>query len=99
MATNTKKIIKILKTIDTIWPDNEKNKNTSDNGPGRKQVYSELSLFKVFLVMKLYDIPTIKGIWRFLMDNKSIRKECGLGSNIDRSTLSRRLSDKIKAWF
>ncbi len=65
MPNNTKKVIKILKAIDTIWADQGKSENSSDNGPGRKQVYSDLSLFKVFLVMKLYNIPTIKGIWRF----------------------------------
>lgn len=99
---NKKKIIKVLKQIDVIWQSehvSDKQSNNDSANPGRKQIYSELSLFKIFILMKLIKINTIKGIWRFLTHNKDVRKACGLESNIDRSTLSRRLSDKIRPWF
>ena len=49
--------------------------------------------------MKVLNINTIKGIWRFLNLNKKIREKCGLNENVDRTTLNRRLSNKIKGWF
>jgi len=97
MPNPTKKILKILKCIDEIYPDEVENED--ENTAGRKQIYSRLSLFKIFILMKTLNIDSIKGIWRFLVENPKIRRACGLESAIDRSTLSRRLSHKIKPWF
>ncbi len=105
MTSQTKKqVLKILKIIDQNWNEKDCENASSDNknisiSRGRKQVYSDIALFKIFIVMNLLNIFTIKGIWRFLISNKDIKKACGINDNIDRSTLSRRLSNKIKPWF
>ncbi|MCG2687100.1 transposase [Candidatus Parcubacteria bacterium] len=105
MTTQTKKhVLKILKIIDQNW--NEKvleneilDSKNSEIVRGRKQIYSDVMLFKIFIIMNLTNITSIKGIWRFIINNKDIKKACGIINDIDRSTLSRRLSDKIKPWF
>jgi hypothetical protein len=100
MDKKNKKILKILKSLDKIWYEVEINEEPNENnGPGRKQVYSDLAIFKIFIVMNILNIKTIKGIWRFLSENKAFRKACGLSNTIDRTTLNRRLSEKIKNWF
>lgn len=101
MAKKIKKVIKILKIINSNWSEQElETKETKETtGPGRKQVYSELTLFKIFIIMILLNIPTIKGVWRLLKEEGKLKKYCGLITDIDRSTLSRRLSERIKNWF
>lgn len=94
-----RKTLKILKIINSLGLDESKNSSSESNGRGRKQTYTEMTLFKIFVVMKLLNIDTIQGVWRFLAENKRFAKECGLESVLDRSTLSRRLSDRIQLWF
>ena len=96
MNKEQKQITKVLKLINSIYSNYEE---VSPDGRGKKVVYGEMELFKIFVVMKLTNINTIKGIWRYLLKNKKIKKLCGLENDIDRSTLSRRLSDRAKLWF
>lgn len=95
MKKETKKIIKILKLINAIFSNYEE---THPDNPGRKPKCSEMTLFKIFVIMKLTNTKTIKGIWRLIMKNKHYKKLCKLEDDISRSTLSRALSDKLDAW-
>ncbi len=96
MKKETKKIIKILKLINSIFSNYEE---VSPDNRGRKPKCNEITLFKIFIIMKLTNTTTIKGIWRLIMQNKHYKKLCKLEDDISRSTLSRALSDKIDQWF
>ena len=58
---------------------------------GRPVEYSELVMFKVFIVMVLKRIKHFKTLHKFLAQNPRLRQACGLRTLPDRRTLGRRL--------
>jgi len=94
---NKKKIKKLLKLLNKIYNENNlKNDNNYISQKGRAKVYDDFCVFKIYILMNILNIKTIKGIWQFLNDNPDIRKGCGLKENLDRTTLNRRLNSKYK---
>jgi len=58
---------------------------------GREVDFNNLTIMRVFILMFLVKINTIKGIWKYLSQNPDISIACGFPRLPDRSTLSRRL--------
>ncbi len=74
--------------------------NANFTKQGRERDYDELNFLRVFILMMLIDIPTIKGIWKFLNLNQNVSEACGFTKLPDRSTFSRRLNKlDIKKWI
>lgn len=94
---NKNKIIKLLKLLNKI---HHKNHSESEGNhisqKGRTKTYDDFCIFKIYILMNVLNIKTIKGVWQFLNQEKDIRKLCGLDENIDRTTLNRRLNAKYK---
>ena len=74
------------------------NKSLEKNNPGRKRIYSDDTIMKLLMVMIMNQIPTFKGLHRYLEQNPSILSNCGLDSLPSRRTLGRRMKRFMPLW-
>lgn len=87
MVAEDHTLIKLLALVDELYVEDE----DASRSPGRPPDYTELVMLKVFIVMVLKKIKQFKTLHKFLAQNPTIRKACGLSSLPDRRTLGRRL--------
>jgi len=99
MQKQDKFLIKIFKNIDKINNLSDLNLENKSALRGRKIVCSENTQLKLFIIMKLLNIKTIQSLADYLNSNPKIARACNLENGIDRSTLNRHLSSKIKNWL
>ena len=86
MVAEDHTLIKLLAHVEEVYEEGEER-----SSPGHPFDYSELVMLKVFIVMVLKRIKHFKTLHKFLFQNPTIRKACGLSSLPDRRTLGRRL--------
>ena len=87
MVSKTSPIIKLLKLMDGVYELEE----GKQKGRGRPKVYDQLTILKVFVIMMLKKIKSFKGLHRYLSQNPTVWRYCGLKTLPDRRTLGRRL--------
>ena len=87
MVAEDHTLIKLLALVDELYAEEE----DSPRPVGRPPDYTELVMLKVFIVMVLKRIKHFKTLHKFLDQNPTICKACGLPSLPDRRTLGRRL--------
>jgi len=80
-------LIKLLALVDELYVAGKDEARIR----GRPVEYSELVMFKVFIVMVLKRIKHFKTLHKFLAQNPTLRKACDLRALPDRRTLGRRL--------
>ena len=84
MITVDHPLIQLLALIDMVW---------QDNGASKLYVYSEQTMFKVYVVSLLKQLWSRRSLWRYLRAMPLVRQGCGLVGLPDRRTLDRRLAD------
>ena len=81
-------IVKIIKQLDNLLPSNFLNKQ----GRGRKKVYSDKSILKLSILLKLCNI-SYRGAKNFLEKNPEYMKLLGLENIPPFQTISRRVRE------
>jgi hypothetical protein len=84
MITDAHPLIQLLALIDLVWV---------ETGLGMPKVYSEQTIFKVYLVSVLKQLWSRRSLWRYLSQMPSVATACGLLRIPDRRTLDRRLAE------
>jgi hypothetical protein len=79
----------LLKLIDLVWIDTE----ASQVKRGGPKVYSEKTMFKVYVVSLLKQLWAHRSLWRYLSSMPLVAAACGLVRIPDRRTLDRRLDE------
>ncbi len=82
-------LIQLLALIDMVWIDGEAGQ-LKRGGP---KVYSEQTMFKVYLVSVLKQLWAHRSVWRYLSSMPLVASACGLVRLPDRRTLDRRLAE------
>jgi hypothetical protein len=89
MITVDHPLIQLLALIDMVW-------NEADSSQVRRggpKLYSEKTMFKVYVVSLLKKLWQRRSLWRYLTGNPQVASACGLCRIPDRRTLDRRLSE------
>jgi len=84
MITTESLLIELLALVDMVW---------EERGPSSLKLYSEQSMFKVYLVSLVKRLWSRRSLWRYLTGTPIVAAACGLGRVPDRRTLDRRLAD------
>lgn len=84
MITDAHPLIQLLGLIDQVWV---------ETGLSTPKVYSEQSMFKVYLVSVLKRLWSRRSLWRYLTGTPLVASACGLERIPDRRTLDRRLAE------
>ncbi len=87
MVNNNSPLVQILSLVDEVY----EAEGPKPMGRGRPRTYQDLVILKVFIVMVIKRIKTFKGLHRYLLQNPTIQRRCGLPSLPSRRTLGRRL--------
>jgi hypothetical protein len=87
MVNNNNHLVQILRLVDDVY----EAEDPKPIGRGRPKTYRDLVVLKIFIVMVIKRIKTFKGLHRYLQQNPTIQKHCGLPSLPSRRTLGRRL--------
>ena len=87
MITAEHPLLQLLALIDMVWNEVEGDKVKR----GAPKLYSEKTMFKVYLVSLLKKLWQHRSVWRYLSGTPVVAKACGLASIPDRRTLDRRL--------
>ena len=87
MITVDHPLIQLLALIDMVWIEAEADKRKR----GAPKVYSEKTLFKVYVVSLLKHLWAHRSLWRYLSSIPLVASACGLTRLPDRRTLDRRL--------
>jgi hypothetical protein len=77
-------MLQLLALVDMVW---------QDSGPSSLRVYSEQSMFKVYVVSLVKQLWSRRSVWRYLTEKAEVAAACGLVRIPDRRTLDRRLAD------
>lgn len=89
MITTNDALIQLLALIDMVWVDVE-----SEAGQrGAPRLYSEKTMFKVYVVSLLRTMWARRSLWRYLCSTPGVASACGLQHIPHRRTLDRRLQD------
>jgi hypothetical protein len=84
MITDDHPLLQLLALIDLVWV--EPNSTTA-------KVYSEQTMFKIYVVSVLKHLWSRRSLWRYLSAMPLVASVCGLASIPDRRTLDRRLAE------
>jgi hypothetical protein len=84
MITTDHPLIELLALVDRVW---------QDSGPRRMRLYSEQSMFKVYVVSLVKQLWSRRSVWRYLTATPLVAEACGLGQIPKRRTLDRRLDE------
>jgi hypothetical protein len=87
MITVDHPLIQLLALIDMVWIEAEADKVKR----GAPKVYSERTIFKVYVVSLLKQLWAHRSLWRYLSSMPLVASACGLARIPDRRTLDRRL--------
>jgi hypothetical protein len=82
-------LIQLLALIDMVWIEGEPIQGVH----GAPKVYSERTMFKVYVVSLLKQLWQRRALWRYLSGTPLVASACGLGRIPDRRTLDRGLSE------
>lgn len=88
MITEAHQLLQVLRLVDEVWQENE----VVTTAQGGEPQYSELSMFKVYVVSVLKKLWSHRSVWRVLQSIEGLRQACGLSQVPDRRTLDRRLN-------
>lgn len=86
MITNDHPVIQLLALIDLVWIETEL---------GTPKVYSEQTMFKIYVVSVLKHLWSRRSLWRYLSQMPLVASACGLVRIPDRRTLDRRLVEVV----
>jgi DDE family transposase len=86
MITNDHPVIQLLALIDLVWV---------ETALGTPKVYSEQTMFKVYVVSLLKHLWSRRSLWRYLAQMPLVASACGLVRIPDRRTLDRRLAEIV----
>jgi Transposase DDE domain len=89
MITADHPLIQLLALVDMVWIEAEPNQ-LKRGGP---KLYSEKTMFKVYLVSLLKQLWAHRSLWRYLSGMPVVAAACGLVRLPDRRTLDRRLAE------
>ncbi len=84
MITRDHPLLQLLALVDMVW---------QENRPVGMRVYSEQSMFKVYVVSLVKQLWSRRSVWRYLTGMPEVAAACGLERIPDRRTLDRRLDD------
>lgn len=84
MITDEHPLIQLLALIDLVWV---------ESSSTTLKVYSEQTMFKVYLVSVLKHLWSRRSLWRYLTGIPLVAAACGLPRIPDRRTLDRRLAE------
>jgi Transposase DDE domain len=80
-------LIQLLALIDRVWVEAERDELKR----GAPKLYSEKTMFKVYVVSLLKKLWQRRSLWRYLSGTPLVAAACGLAHIPDRRTLDRRL--------
>src|SRR5450755_1113537 len=83
MITIEHPLLQLLGLVDRVW---------QDSGP-RVTIYSEQTMFKVYVVSVVKQLWSRRSVWRYLTEKPEVAAACGLARIPDRRTLDRRLGE------
>ena len=86
MITHNHPVIQLLALVDLVWVE------TALETP---KVYSEQTMFKIYLVSLLKQLWSRRSLWRYLSQMPLVAEACGLTGIPDRRTLDRRLAEIV----
>lgn len=86
MITHEHPLIQLLALIDLVWV---------ETAAGSSKVYSEQTMFKVYVVSVLKQLWSRRSLWRYLSQLPLVAAACGLVRIPDRRTLDRRLAEIV----
>ena len=86
MITNDHPLLQLLALIDLVWVETK---------PRTVKVYSEQTMFKVYVVSVLKQLWSRRSLWRYLVGMPPVASACGLARIPDRRTLDRRLTEMV----
>lgn len=89
MITAERPLIQLLALIDMVWVEAER----MELKRGAPKVYSEQTMFKVYVVSLLKKLWARRSLWRYLSSMPWVASACGLMRLPDRRTLDRRLAE------
>jgi hypothetical protein len=89
MVTPDHPLIQLLVLVDMVWAEGE----PQPRGRGAPKVYSELVVFKMYVVSLVKKRWERRSLWRYLSANPAVATACGLSRVPDRRTLDRRLNE------
>jgi hypothetical protein len=89
MITAEHPLLQLLALIDMVWIEAESGQ-VKRGGP---KVYSEKTMFKVYVVSLLKQLWAHRSVWRYLTNMPLVAAACGLQRVPDRRTLDRRLAE------
>jgi Transposase DDE domain len=89
MITADHPLIQLLALIDLVWIEAEPGQVQQ----GAPKVYSEKTMFKVYVVSLLKQLWAHRSLWRYLSRMPVVASACGLAHIPDRRTLDRRLAE------
>ena len=84
MITTDHPLIELLALVDMTW---------QDSGPSSLRLYSEQSMFKVYVVSLVKQLWSRRSVWRYLSGTAEVAAACGLACIPNRRTLDRRLGE------
>src|SRR5258707_6650418 len=84
MITREHPLLQLLALVDMVW---------QENRAAGMRVYSEQSMFKVYVVSLGKQLWSRRSVWRYLRGTPEVAAACGLARIPDRRTLDRRLDD------
>lgn len=89
MITTNHPLIQLLTLIDEVWIGDEDKAGRK----GSPRLYSEKTMFKVYVVSVLRKLWARRSLWRYLQNTPLVALACGLPCIPNRRTLDRRLQD------
>jgi len=89
MITAEQLLIELLGLIEMVWVNAEQHELKR----GAPKLYSEQTMFKVYVVSVLKQLWKRRSLWRYLSGTPLVAAACGLGRIPDRRTLDRRLAE------
>ena len=89
MITADYPLIQLLALIDMVWVDTERDGLKR----GAPKLYSEQTIFKVYVVSLLKALWQRRSMWRYLSGTSLVAAACGLARIPNRRTLDRRLTE------
>src|SRR5262245_8868696 len=84
MITTDQPLIELLALVDMVW---------QDSGPSSMRIYSQKTMYKVYVVSLVKQLWSRRSVWRYLSGTPKVAAACGLVCIPDRRTLDRRLAD------
>src|SRR5664279_6079378 len=82
MITIEQPLLQLLGLVDMVW---------QDSGSSSMRLYSEQSMFKVYVVSLVKQLWSRRSVWRYLTGTAEVAAACGLARIPNRRTLDRRL--------